>query len=71
MVVHIYNLNTQAGISTQLQSLTCLVAGLQVNQGYIAQGYITVSEKQKQQQQQNPLILKCILNPQPLHSTVF
>lgn len=34
MVVHIYNLNTQAGISTQLQSLTCLVAGLQVNRVY-------------------------------------
>lgn len=40
MVVHIYNLNTQAGRSPQLQSLTCLVAELQVNQGYIAQGYI-------------------------------
>lgn len=40
MVVHIHNLNTQAGRSPQLQSLTGLVAGLKVNQGYIAQGYI-------------------------------
>lgn len=38
--MHIYNLNTQAGRSPQLQSLTGLVTGLQVNQGCIAQGYI-------------------------------